>query len=96
MILSVNAFNHHLIPNSVCCSVEMLRLQQKSELESTERSKVHCLLTLMCRQIIRRRLRDHLAGSLVLSNMHSHWFGHRISPCIPVNIRGKIILSTSC
>lgn len=77
------------------CSVEILWLREKSELELTERSKVPCLLTLMCRQIVRRRLRDHPAGLSVLSNMHSHLSGHHISPRIPVNIRGEIIPNTS-
>ena len=49
----------------------------------------------MCRQIIRRQSRDRPAGLSVLSNMHSRWYGHPIFPCIPVNIRGEIIPSTS-
>lgn len=59
----------------------------------TKRSKVHCLLTKMCAQIVRRQSRDRLAGLSGLSNMHFHWYDHRMFPGIPVSIREEIIPS---
>jgi hypothetical protein len=49
----------------IFCSVEIP--PKKRVLLTTERSKVHCLLTLMCRQIARRQQRNQQAGISGLS-----------------------------
>lgn len=81
--------------SSTSCSVEMLRLTGRRAGSLTERSKVQCLQTLMCRQEVRRRLRDRPAGISVLSPMHIRWYNHPISQCIHANIREETIPSTS-
>lgn len=50
---------------------------------------------MMCRQIVRKRLRDHPAGLSALSNTPSHLSGHPISLRIHASIRGEILPSTN-
>ena len=64
-------------------------------IELTKRSKVHCLLTLMCRQKARRQLRNRLAGLSGLSSMHFRSYSPLESHCIHANIREEITLNTS-
>ena len=61
----------------------------KQVVEMTERSKVQCLLTLMCRQKVRRRLRDQQAGISGLSKQRYQLWTRPVFHRIPVNIQRR-------
>jgi len=68
----------------------------KQIVQTTERSKVQCLLSLMCRQIERRQLRNRRAGISGLSKQPFLSWSQLISSHIPVNFQRRSTPNTSC